>query len=46
MIDKVSIVEMSRIGLHMGKMTVDQMRIVDQRLALFLGLAAVSGAAP
>jgi mRNA interferase MazF len=46
MIDKVSIVEMSRIGRHMGKMTVDQMRIVDQRLALFLGLAAVSGAAP
>jgi len=46
MIDKISIVEMSRIGRHIGSLTADQMRIVDQRLALFLGLTAVSGAAP
>ena len=38
MIDKVSIVEMARVGRHVGRLTAEQMRVVDNRLAFFLGL--------
>jgi mRNA interferase MazF len=38
MIDKIAAVEMQQIGKWIGLLALEQMRLVDQRLALFLGL--------
>jgi mRNA interferase MazF len=38
MIDKVGVIEKSRIGAHVGALRPDQMRMLDERLAVFLGL--------
>jgi mRNA interferase MazF len=40
MIDKIGVVEPNRIGRRIGALRPDQMRALDQRLAVFLGLAS------